>query len=35
MFLLILPFRKLKLEESVASIWPEFGSNRKDLIKVL
>ncbi|KAL6207718.1 hypothetical protein ACLB2K_018672 [Fragaria x ananassa] len=25
---------KLKLEETVASIWPEFGSNRKDLIKV-
>ncbi|KAK7845794.1 protein activity of bc1 complex kinase 8 [Quercus suber] len=25
---------KLKLEENVANIWPEFGSNRKDLIKV-
>lgn len=34
MFLVILPCRKLKLEETVASIWPEFGSNRKDLIKV-
>lgn len=27
-------FRKLKLEENVANIWPEFGSNRKDHIKV-
>lgn len=26
--------RKLKLEENVANIWPEFGSNGKDLIKV-
>ncbi|CAB4266539.1 unnamed protein product [Prunus armeniaca] len=25
---------KLKLEENVANIWPEFGSNRKDHIKV-
>ncbi|KAF3446469.1 hypothetical protein FNV43_RR11648 [Rhamnella rubrinervis] len=25
---------KLKLEENVANIWPEFGSNGKDLIKV-
>ncbi|KAK4558841.1 hypothetical protein RGQ29_008199 [Quercus rubra] len=25
---------KLTLEENVANIWPEFGSNRKDLIKV-
>ncbi|KAA8526138.1 hypothetical protein F0562_007762 [Nyssa sinensis] len=25
---------KLKLEENVSNIWPEFGSNRKDLIKV-
>ncbi|PQM34282.1 uncharacterized protein Pyn_29596 [Prunus yedoensis var. nudiflora] len=25
---------KLKLEENVANIWPEFGSNRKDRIKV-
>ncbi|KAF8389457.1 hypothetical protein HHK36_026152 [Tetracentron sinense] len=25
---------KLKLEENVANIWPEFGTNRKDLIKV-
>nr|XP_048331176.1 esterase/beta-lactamase LipL-like isoform X1 [Ziziphus jujuba var. spinosa]XP_048331177.1 esterase/beta-lactamase LipL-like isoform X1 [Ziziphus jujuba var. spinosa]XP_048331178.1 esterase/beta-lactamase LipL-like isoform X1 [Ziziphus jujuba var. spinosa]XP_048331179.1 esterase/beta-lactamase LipL-like isoform X1 [Ziziphus jujuba var. spinosa]XP_048331180.1 esterase/beta-lactamase LipL-like isoform X1 [Ziziphus jujuba var. spinosa] len=26
--------RKLKFDENVANIWPEFGSNRKDLIKV-
>ncbi|KAJ0101054.1 hypothetical protein Patl1_05432 [Pistacia atlantica] len=26
--------RKLKLEENVANIWPEFGSNGKDIIKV-
>ncbi|KAJ0045585.1 hypothetical protein Pint_05325 [Pistacia integerrima] len=26
--------RKLKLEDNVANIWPEFGSNGKDLIKV-
>ncbi|KAK9279719.1 hypothetical protein L1049_013401 [Liquidambar formosana] len=25
---------KLKLEENVANIWPEFGSNKKELIKV-
>lgn len=25
---------KLKLEENVANIWPDFGTNRKDLIKV-
>ncbi|KAA8525725.1 hypothetical protein F0562_007580 [Nyssa sinensis] len=25
---------KLKLQEIVSNIWPEFGSNRKDLIKV-
>lgn len=27
--------RKLKLEENIANIWPGFGNNRKDLIKVL
>jgi hypothetical protein len=27
-------FRKLKYEETVANIWPNFGSNRKELIKV-
>ena len=25
---------KLKLDENVANIWPEFGSNGKDLVKV-
>ncbi|RWR84240.1 Beta-lactamase-related protein [Cinnamomum micranthum f. kanehirae] len=25
---------KLKLEENIANIWPDFGNNRKDLIKV-
>ncbi|GAV63660.1 Beta-lactamase domain-containing protein/ABC1 domain-containing protein/WaaY domain-containing protein [Cephalotus follicularis] len=25
---------KLKLDENIANIWPEFGSNNKDLIKV-
>ncbi|CAK9185544.1 unnamed protein product [Ilex paraguariensis] len=29
-----LEVRKLKLEENVASIWPEFESNRKNSIKV-
>ena len=27
-------FRKLKYEETVANIWPNFGTNRKELIKV-
>ncbi|KAJ0091575.1 hypothetical protein Patl1_12733 [Pistacia atlantica] len=30
----ILSCRKLKFDENVANIWPEFGSNGKDLIKV-
>ncbi|KAJ0103209.1 hypothetical protein Patl1_05415 [Pistacia atlantica] len=29
----MLSCRKLKLEENVAKIWPEFGSNGKDIIK--
>nr|XP_048331183.1 beta-lactamase domain-containing protein 2-like isoform X3 [Ziziphus jujuba var. spinosa] len=32
--MIYLEFRKLKFDENVANIWPEFGSNRKDLIKV-
>jgi hypothetical protein len=27
-------FRKLKYEETVANIWPNFGTNSKELIKV-
>lgn len=30
----VLSIRKLKLGESIANIWPEFGSNKKELIKV-
>ncbi|KAM7263186.1 hypothetical protein ACFE04_000869 [Oxalis oulophora] len=32
--LLILFYKNLKLDENVANIWPEFGSSRKDQIKV-
>lgn len=31
----ILSIRKLKLGENIANVWPEFGSNRKEVIKVL
>lgn len=30
----ILYIRKLKFEENIANIWPEFGLNKKELIKV-